>query len=360
MNATPAMVARFRSAGFSIPELMVSIAVAAILLAGVIQLVVTSRAAFDAQGTRVEANEVDRFALSTLKRALRMADHWGGVEADVVELQSAPTIGNDCAVGFSVTPEGLRGFEGATTSPLASCISDANYAAGTDLLVVRYADSVILPSTDPGGGQTWVGSSEHVNTIVVRAAVARRAVIAPATVIGAAAANPASLTVNADLYDASGVSRPDAVATFNHPLNVELYHISPCANPGIDGSCDADDDDGEPVPTLTRLRLEGTQLVREEVVRGVEQLQFQYGVDIDGDFSVERYVGAADVSDWAQVLDVRVGLVVRGMRPDRAVDALGQTFLLPGLEHAITSAATRNYPRHAARAVVQIRNSTRD
>lgn len=58
----------------------------------------------------------------------------------------------------------------------------------------------------------------------------------------------------------------------------------------------------------------------EVVVRGVEMLQFMYGVDTNADSFADRWLNAADVNpggnttalvDWAKVRAVRVGMVLR-------------------------------------------------
>lgn len=62
----------------------------------------------------------------------------------------------------------------------------------------------------------------------------------------------------------------------------------------------------------------------EVIVRGVETLQFMYGVDTNADTFVDKWLNAAEVSpagsttvkdDWAKVKSVRVGMVMRS--PDR-------------------------------------------
>lgn len=77
----------------------------------------------------------------------------------------------------------------------------------------------------------------------------------------------------------------------------------------------------------------------EVVVRGVEMLQFMYGVDTDGDSFVDKWLNAAEVNpggsttaiaDWSKVKSVRVGMVLRS--PDRvtvASSAGGTTTMAP-------------------------------
>jgi len=73
--------------------------------------------------------------------------------------------------------------------------------------------------------------------------------------------------------------------------------------------------------------------VAEPVVRGVESLQFMYGVDTDSDTVIDRWRNAAEVdaaTQWPQVRAVRVGMVLRS--PDRVTvtsSAAGTTTVAP-------------------------------
>jgi type IV pilus assembly protein PilW len=62
----------------------------------------------------------------------------------------------------------------------------------------------------------------------------------------------------------------------------------------------------------------------EVIVRGVETLQFMYGVDTNNDSYIDKWLNAAEVSptssttvvaDWARVKSVRVGMVLRSPGP---------------------------------------------
>lgn len=71
----------------------------------------------------------------------------------------------------------------------------------------------------------------------------------------------------------------------------------------------------------------------EPIVRGVESLQFMYGVDTDNDTVIDRWRNAAEVdaaTQWPQVRAVRVGMVLRS--PDRVTvtsSAAGTTTVAP-------------------------------
>lgn len=59
---------------------------------------------------------------------------------------------------------------------------------------------------------------------------------------------------------------------------------------------------------------------RQAWARGVESVQFLYGVDLDGDGSVDNYWNATAVTAsatyaWDKIISVRVGLLVRSVEP---------------------------------------------
>nr|CAA6828973.1 MAG: Unknown protein [uncultured Thiotrichaceae bacterium] len=59
---------------------------------------------------------------------------------------------------------------------------------------------------------------------------------------------------------------------------------------------------------------------RQDMARGVENIQFLYGVDFNGDGSVDNYWNATTVDNspvyaWGKIISVRVGLLVRSVEP---------------------------------------------
>lgn len=80
--------------------------------------------------------------------------------------------------------------------------------------------------------------------------------------------------------------------------------------------------------------------VTEPIVRGVEMLQFIYGVDTNGDDALDRWMNAAEVDglagapaeNWARVRSVRVGMVLRSASNSAAANVsatlapLGEAF----------------------------------
>jgi type IV pilus assembly protein PilW len=331
-----------RQAGLTMVEIMVAITLGLILTAGVIQMFVSNKRAYQVQDAINSLQENGRFAMRILTDSLRATDHWGGVEAaDVGGTPTVSGIGScDSNWILSVT-YGIRGYDGTSSnSPLPTgCINDADYVASSDVLIVRHAGGEYYDSAT-------VKSGSNANEVWVRTAVGRRAEL----FLGSAITGLPS-----DLYDASN---EDAVGLYNYHYDVNAYFIQPCSNKQST-YCSSSDDGGKPIPTLARLSLEAGRLQQQSLVSGIEQMQIEYGLDTNLDNNAEYYVPAAQVatSDWDKVVSARISLVVRANERGTLADT--QTYTLPGGATYTPSADAQYYPRKVFTTVVQIRNRSR-
>lgn len=95
----------------------------------------------------------------------------------------------------------------------------------------------------------------------------------------------------------------------------------------------------------------------DALVRGVESLQFLYGVDHDGDGAPERFVRADEVgAAWAKVVAVRIAILVRGGQTLPALgaaryDLFGENYV--DTDDAGTRIDTALLPRRYRRVFVQ-------
>ncbi len=333
-----------RASGFSLVEMMVAITVSMILMAGIIQLLVSNKQAYRLQDGFSRLNENARFAMREITEKLHMGGHWGGVTASALSTNAGlpAVVTNDCtqADWEAFGAAGIEGYEGIAASPMETCIPDANYVPNSDVVVVRYADPASVPSAQ-------ATSAPLDADIYVRAAVGRRAEIVQGSAIGGLG----------DLYDAGD---PDGPGMYNYPYRIFAYFVRACSVPGTDGVCNTGDDAGDGIPTLARLSLNGAELIQEGVVEGVEQLQITYGVNTDGDVegTADRYVTADNVADWNDVVSVRLGLLVRNPEIDVGADDAG-VYRMPGGFNYTPAPADGVYARQLFTRVIQIRNRTR-
>lgn len=338
--------AKHSQRGFSLVEVMVSIVIALILLAGIIQLFISNKQAYRIQEGFSLLSENARYSISQLQYHMRMADHWGGVQPDAIDTVPATiSVTNDCSSGYATMNQGLQGYEGGATVPadLSACIPAGDYVPDSDIIVIRFGAT----------SQTRVLTSEvldpdNSDKLYVRTSAGRFGRIFQGDNIGSLPGN---------LYDSS---TPDPTNIHNYPYKFVAYFVRPCSSQaaGTAGVCDAADDD---TPTLTRLTLNGTTLVQEDVAEGVEQLQILYGIDNNGNMNADTYLPASSIgaNDWPSVVTVRFNMIVRSPETDISLDATGETYDMVGGYTYTVPADARHYRRKMFSNIVQIRNQSR-
>lgn len=341
-----------RQRGITLVEMMVAMVVGLILLVGIVQLFVSNKQAYRIQeGTNV-LNENARYLMNQMQYDLRMADHWGGVEASEIDVDGGiGAITDDCdGAAAALQVAGVYGIDGEAASPL-DCIPDSDYVPNSDIVIVRYAQ----PSREASG----VLQGDRV---YVRTAIGRRGYVFRGEDLADLPSDLTPETADAETIEVEVVGEGN-VANFQYRTFV--YFLRPCASQdrGAAGVCDDADDR---IPTLTRLSLEGLALVEQDVVAGVEQMQLAYGIDDNGDRSPDRYLSAEDVTDgndWDKVIDVKLSVLIRNTELDTTADDSTEYTLYGGADgDGITytvPADAAHYRRKVFNTSIQIRNMTR-
>ena len=331
-----------RQRGASIVEIMVAITIGSILMVGLIEIFASNRQAYRLQQSLSLMQENGRFAMNKLSQSIRMSDHWAGAEAKQVQDTSAGAITGIGACDHAWITDfktAIRGFEGASTVSgvglPAGCIATSDYVPDSDVLVLRYANtSEAVRSADLGK----TSNPDNADTVFIRTSIERGSM----AILGSAGI-PASI--------------PDEDGTYNFPYAFELYYLRKCSKKSA-GVC------SDNIPTLTRLRLSSDSasapaLIEEAVAENIEQVQFNYGRDTNGDGDADRYDPARDLStaDWAQVVDVQISLVARAGQNDQKF-ADSSSYAL--LDYVFTPASADQYfHRKQYDRIIQIRNRTR-
>jgi type IV pilus assembly protein PilW len=273
-NRTPAASVRVPR-GFGLVEIMIALAISAFLVAGAIVVFMQGRNTARTSDAASRVQETLRYALDTIEPDVRMAGFWGmtnrsdyvlngGTPADPRTPEDTLVAGN-CGVNFTVN----------LAVPVEA--SDGEYELGcagttpttySDVLVVRRASAQPAALT---ADQLQIQSNRTLARIFADGAM-------PA---GFAAA-PASQT---------------------HNLVVHAYYVSALG----------DGPNGLPQWALRRktLRNVGGPTIRdEEIIRGIQDLQVQFGIDTDDDNNADAYVDPESPGlAGATVLAVRVWLL---------------------------------------------------
>ena len=330
-----------RQRGVTLIEWMISITIGLVLVAGLSLLFAqqsSTQAELEKSSRQIESG---RYAMQLLRDDVQLAGFYGEYTLPV----SAPAAANPCtkvaAELNSSRAFAVQGYDapGASLpSDFSGCPLDAaNHRAGTDILVVRRADT----ATVSGGltvGQVYLQSGITVSQT-------------NATVIAIAASTTVDNTVF-NLKDKSGVYTP------LRKYLVRIYFVSPCSV-AAGTSCSGTDDGGAPIPTLKRMELTAAggspTFTTVPLVEGIENMQVDYGVDVtNGDGAPDSYVTTVStLADWANVMALRINLLSRNN--ERSTGYVDNKSYALGLAGA-TTATGDSFKRHVFSQLVRVVN----
>ena len=280
--------------GMTLVELMVALAIGSFLVIGAVQVYNQSRQAYVINESIARVQETAQFAMDTLEADLRMASNFGRVSRGDT-LVSRSVIGD-------ANPDGL-------TLPTPNCGA-------------AWAFDVARPVNGSNNGYNLacgaIGGAAQGNSDTI---TIRRGSLAPAPLTNGTLQLVTNRMTGGIVDDGTlppVITNPLTAVT--HNLVVNSYYVA--ANSQLIP--------GAPTLRMKSLVTQGgaPAVVDFEVAPGVENLQVQFGVDMNGDSSVDRYVnpddqiitpGAAGFVPAANVVTARVWLVVRSIGPETGI-----------------------------------------
>jgi len=290
------------AAGVTLVELMVSLAIGSFLMIGAIQIYTQSRQAYIINDSIARVQETAQFAMDTIEADLRMASNFGrNSRGDTVVGRSVPGDANPFNLAID-----------------AAC--GADWPLNLSRPIEGNNNNYVLPCAAAGAG----GAQPNSDTFTTR-----RTTVA-ATVLQAGRLQIQSTRLQGQLMD-DGVMPAgfDALTSETHDVIINSYYVAASSTliPGV--------------PTLRRKSLGvnggAIQINDIEVAPGVENMQLQFGIDMDADNTVDRYVNPGDPvidpasAGWvptARVLTARIWLVVRSISLEQGI--VDQTDYEPG------------------------------
>jgi len=308
-----------RQRGFSLLELVITMAIAVVLLAAILKFFTSSKQNAVVQDSITRVQENARIAIQTLTEDVRAAGFMGeikeywNIEVSPTQALPSPLTGecfNDVAGGGyrwvapfvsvgnnpPLIPPKLFGAND-DRSNFSGCIAAANYQANTDLISIHYV-----------GPERLADSSFAVTA----GAFYQRTNLYNGIVFRSNGTNPPG--------DPSWTSGPNNAV---YVVKAMVYYVRPCTNAGANNVCGDVGDDTTPALVRTVLKSDGS-VQTEAVAEGVVSLQVRYGIDssVPRDGIVNRYLDAnngslgdfrqvAQWDDWAKVRTVRIWLLLR-------------------------------------------------
>ncbi len=294
------------ASGFTLVEMMVALAVGLFLVGGLISLLVStsaSRMELDKSSRQIENG---RYALQLLSEDVRHAGFLGTYSPGGTIAWQTPDPCETVVASLGFLPDPLQvpvfvqGLDGSAPDP--SCVPAGTRLAGTDVLVVRRVSTTSTPAASPVANEVYFQSSFCV-----------------------AIPMPTAFVIDVGSSASFVLERKDCATLA--PLNkymVRVYYVSSC------NVCSPSDN----LPTLKVAEYVLGAMTVTPLVEGIENMQVDYGIDMDADGSPDCYISNPDspaagetavgicpnptgyvrttaAQNWSNVVSVRIHVLAR-------------------------------------------------
>ncbi len=312
--------------GLSLVELMIGMALGLIVVAGIVYIYLGSRQSYKMQENMARIQENGRYAMEILGREIRMAGYQGCSTATFTNtINPQTTAANNYAWDFSRSA--IEGYEATGSGTWSSVTSgnpatavsvsniDTQVVSGTDVITLRTTDSmnigIVGQPTDNNCSGTTADLKVTPNDRLSDGMIVMATNCSHAAVFQITNFNSSQNVVHNTGTGTPGNATKDMGACFVGGeivgISAKSYYIR--NNPAG-------------VPAL--YRKTGPSTV-EELVDGIQDMQIEYGVDTDGNGSIDAYVVAGHASldsadEWKNVRSVRISLLLVS-REDNVTDA---------------------------------------
>lgn len=281
-----------RQNGVTLVELMVAMAIGSFLILGAFSAYSQSRGAYVINESLARVQETAQFAMDSMESDLRMASFWGlNSRGELIEGRSIPGDDNPLALpvpgdcGSTWVLDLDRPIAGENNDFTLDCEASGGKQLNSDSLTVRRASA---ETALPEAGRVQIQSTR----------------------------------IQGQLFtDGTRPAAFDAVSSQTHDLLVNTYYVA------------ADSTLVPGVPTLRKKTLVSVAGAPElndlEVAPGVENMQVMFGVDVNEDNTVDRYVNpgddifdpaAAEFLPDARVISARIWLLIRSIDPETGIE----------------------------------------
>jgi len=318
---------RWNTFGYSLIELMIALTLGLILAASIVQAVLAAGQHYRVSQTLARIMEGGHFALDLIASDIRRAGYWGlftassgegtglGVGGTLSTVEPNPRCELNVASWAKMIDRPLLGFNDSAVD--YDCISGSDYLRG-DILLSRHVTSLPIGIA----GKAVAGRQYRDGGIYLRGGMSE-----------------AKLFRGRDkLADRNEL---DVFTALDYPLKIHAYYV------GLTNRrCR-----GERIPALFRKKLTATgKRRREELVEGIENIQFQYLID-------GQYVDASQAINWSSVSAVKVWVLSRAICPEEGLTN-GAAYRLGDQNFSPEDASSsRQYRRKLYSGVFSIRNT---
>lgn len=308
--------AKARVSGFSLVELMITLVLTSYLLIGVLSLYSNVSGSHYLIGNLSEMQENGRFAMNFLAQGVRGSGFFGNLADIEDQVIPAPPTGNetDCQKNWIWRlSEPILGYDQTDYSPTSqwlSCIS--NNDPTSDMLVLRMSSTEPIPQAELVENKDYLYSNLFIGELIREGE------------------NNTTLSAAAEYWGIKGV----------------VLYVK---------------DNNKGIPSL--YQYDSYTESSEELVEGIEKIQFSYGIKSStGPFIIDYNTTANEVTDWSLVGVIQIELISRSVYPDSNYQIDGkcrgqsQVYQLSNDQYIPKDIFPDCYRRRVFTSIVQLRN----
>lgn len=294
-----------RQDGLSIVELMIGITLGLIIVGAVTVLFANNTRTRQETEKTSQQIENGRYAAQMLLDDLRLAGSYGefsptGLATPATLPDPSVVDGTSLAAAIALP---VQGYDGGGGMPGGVSAVLADRRAGTDVLVVRRASTCVAGSAGCDavntGRYTYFQTALCPNQLSVLES-AKQFLIGTDT--NQFSVNNPAVTGSAN-PPAFLAKKDCATPADRRAYYVRIFFI---AN---------NNDPGDGIPTLKVADLGAGSFAVVPLVAGIEQMQFEYGLDTNNDGAPENFTAApANAIAWRQVTAVKIHLLARNLQ----------------------------------------------
>jgi len=343
-----------RQRGFTIVELMVAATLGLLILAGAISMFISNKRIYTEQDEMGRLQENARFAMNMLIKDIRMAGHTGCNDDAATVTNHITGAGTATNIHSFIPVEGSE--NGGNWQP-SGASTDVGSSDGISLRYLAHTDNYAMdPAMSTGDEEIYSSSGSSLD-------LGDRVAIADCNSADIVVVTAVTLTGTAGCVSSgpTNVACQDELAhiSTSTPSGAEPGNATSALSKTYDEQASVleyitaryfivNDADGNPV-----LNRRSGEAAAEPVIEGVESMQFLYGEDTTGNDRVaDTYVNAGAVTDWEDVVSVKIALLVRSIN-EYGADKDTQSYDLLGTSFNPTDDRRR---RRVFTTTVQIRN----
>jgi type IV pilus assembly protein PilW len=343
MNADMSRISSSRQDGFTLVELLISVALGLFVIAGVVLVFVNSsrtRAEMEKTSQQIENG---RYATQLLAEDIRMAGFYGELNPTTAVVATPTAAPDACATDVTSLSAAIalpiQGYDNGSGLSAACLTTLADRKSGTDVIVVRRASSCIA-------GASGCDAADYTKYTYFQ--VNRCATVATNYLFGTSAG--ALTLTKTDCSTAADL----------RSWYTRIYYV---AN---------NNKTGDGIPTLKMAELGSGSFAVVPLVAGIEQLQFEYGIDTNPTVnkgtpmvytadpgSYNGCSGAVCQTNWRNVVSVKIHVLARNTQSTLGYQDTHSYTMGYNVDGTVNTIAADNaaYKRHAYTTVVRLMNN---